>query len=298
MKITRGATALVLLSSLWTLNACAQNAARVDVRNTLWRVESGDRSLYLLGSVHALSPDSYPLNPAIEGAFDKSSVLVLEIAIDSATTGSLQMEMIQRGMMSGDRTLHGILPEKTYRMTADRLKEMGMGIGMLEKFKPWVVAVLIAGAGMQEKGYRAELGIDHYFQEKARKSSRPVLGLETAEFQLGLFDGMSLEEQIAFLEQTLTDTKEAPDEIGKIVDAWKRGDTQGLEKFLVKESFSDNPKLLAALVTDRNRRWIPAIEGFLKDSKTHMVVVGALHLVGPEGVVELLRQKGYTVEQL
>ena len=299
MKITRGAAALVLFGSLWTLQATAQTAPQVDTRNTLWRVQSGEDTLYLLGSVHALSKDSYPLHPAIETAFDRSGVLVLEIAVDSlASTQKVQMEMMARGMMSGGKTLRTVLPDSTYQLTAARLKEMGLGIGMLEQFKPWVVAILIAAGNMQEQGFKAELGIDAYFQQKARASSRPVLGLETIDFQLGLFDGLSEQEQAAFLHQTLQSAKESPDELLKIVAAWKKGDTEALEAFLLTESFTENPKFLAAMVTDRNRRWIPAIEGFLKDPKTHIVVVGALHLVGKEGVVELLREKGYTVEQL
>jgi uncharacterized protein len=300
MNFPSRASALIFLSSLCALAACAQRTttARVEPHNTLWRVESGTQSLYLLGSVHALSKESYPLDSAIERAFDSSDVLVLEIALDGDATEGLQMQMLSRAMMSGDKTLKKILPDSVYAMTAERLKSMGMGIGMFEKLKPWVVAILIAGGSMKDQGYQAELGIDNYFQKKAKELSRPVIGLETVDFQLGLFDGMSEEEQIAFLRQSLEEQTESPDQMAKIVDAWKRGDTGALEKFLVNDSFSENPELLAALVTDRNRRWIAPIEGFLKDSRRHMVVVGALHLVGPEGVVALLRQKGYKVEQL
>lgn len=299
MKIFRGASALMFFCSVLALQSCAQRTTRVEPHNTLWRVESGDDTLYLLGSVHALSKESYPLDPAIETAFDRSDVLVLEIAVDSlASNQKVQMEIMSRGMMSGNKTLRTVLPDSTYSQTAAKLQEMGLGIAILEKFKPWVVAMLIAAGNMQQQGFKAELGIDSYFQQKARAAAKPVIGLESVDFQLGLFDGLSEEEQVAFLQQTLQSDRESPDELLKIVAAWKKGDTKGLESFLLTPSMTDNPSFMSAMVTDRNRRWIPAIEGFLKDPKTHIVVVGALHLVGSEGVVALLREKGYTVEQL
>lgn len=286
-----------LVTSVFAAIACQAQTTTVDTRNLLWRVESAQNTVYLLGSIHVLDEGSYPLDSTIEGAFDDSDALALEINLDSAMAG-LPMQLMATGMYTDGRRLSTELPDTTLTLLDERLQQIGLTSAAVDRFRPWVVAFILMTDGMQEGGLDAAHGVDMYFKNRAAERGIDMYGLETAEDQINAFSGMSDLEQAQFLHSMLTDTSTtSATHINNTVEAWRQGNVQKLEEIL-KVGFAGQPTLYQRLVVDRNRNWVPQIERFLTEGRNYMVVVGALHLVGEHSVIEMLREKGYTVEQM
>jgi uncharacterized protein YbaP (TraB family) len=163
--------------------------------------------------------------------------------------------------------------------------------------KPWMAALSVAGLELANAGYQPSAGLDMHFSRRARDDGKERRALETVEEQLGLFAGLSPEESTAFLRSTLDELETMVPLLDEVAASWRVGDVEPVEALLGSE-FAELPALRAKLVVDRNRAWLMHIEELLAGGRDTLVVVGALHLVGPEGLVALLRGRGYTVTQL
>ena len=163
--------------------------------------------------------------------------------------------------------------------------------------EPWLAALTILNLQMVKAGFTSSAGIEAHFAAQAQQDGKPVLGLETLEEQLGLFDGMSREEQARMLLNTLDDIRDLESGLDTLVDAWVRGDTAMLNKEL-KQGFDGLPGMYQALVVDRNNSWLEKITALDADRGNHLVIVGALHLVGEDSVIALLEARGYSLRRL
>lgn len=265
-------------------------------KSFLWKVDSHQNSLYILGSIHLLNKEAYPLKQSIENAFEQTNKLVLEIDLRSANSDMVQQLMLQKGASTDGTVLHQNVSKETYESVAMRAKELGIDIGLLNSFKPWIVATTMAAVKLQQLGFDSKLGIDRYFADRAIRSNKPTGGLETAEFQLGLFDRFSAKDQELLLRQSMNEMDHLERNVAEIVRAWKSGDIRSLEKHLLA-GMRDYPEIHQKVIEDRNRRWLPQIEGMLSRGENALIVVGAAHLVGTNGVIQLLKSRGYRVEQ-
>ena len=281
---------LCFLSAAWTGQPSAQE------KSFLWKVDSDQNSLYILGSIHLLNKEAYPLKQSIENAFEQTKKLVLEIDLRSTNAEKVQQLMLQKGRSTNGCPLHQNVSKETYESVATRAKELGIDIRLLNSFKPWIVATTMAAMKLQELGFDARLGIDRYFAERAIQSNKPTGGLETAEFQLDLFDQFSAKDQELLLRQSMNEMDHLERNVAEIVRAWKTGDVGSLEKHLLA-GMRDYPEIHGKVIDDRNRRWLPQIEGLLSRGENALIVVGAAHLVGNNGVIQLLKGRGYRVEQ-
>jgi uncharacterized protein YbaP (TraB family) len=275
----------------------AQEKTDAVSRNSLWRVTSRDNSVYLLGSLHLLKEEHYPLSDVIEKAFGESKVLVLEVDLGVASDPKTQLMMLSMGMFTQGKNLEKSLTRKTYSFAREKMRELGMDITMFNAFKPWFFAMTLSTLKLQSLGFDPVYGVDFYFYMKAKSSDKQIFGLETLEYQLNLFDKMSLPNQDLFVYQTLRDLETIEGEMNTIVHAWISGDIMTLEKKLL-ENFTDYPDIYELLVEERNKTWVSKIETFLMKKDIHMIIVGAGHLAGRHGLLELLRKKGYSIEQL
>lgn len=298
-NIERALAALTLCSLclVATSSALAQKGKGTAERHMLWKVESGKSTLYLLGSVHALTPEMYPLAPVIEQAIADADAYAFETSLDSIDQGTVLNLMLTKGSMGGDTTLRTMLPTGLYDSVAARLADGGMNIAMFEKFRPWSVAIILMGLQLQGSELRTEYGIDNYVNRKARETGKPTAQLETAEFQLNLFADMTQAAQEVLLRQALDDVDSSDESLSKIMKAWKSGDVVALESIML-ESFAQEDGFYRKALVERNANWIPQIEAFLKGEKHYLVTVGAMHMVGKDGVVQMLKDKGYQVTQL
>lgn len=280
---------LVLISTTLATGATAKSC--------LWKISSEKGTLYLQGSIHVLKSDSYPLAPAIEQAYTASDALVLEVDMKEMTAPETQQRIMTKALLPDDRTLDKELDADTYKKLGAACAEAGLPIAMFEKFKPWFASVTLTLVKMQKMGFDPNQGLDKYFYDKATADGKKVIGLESVNFQIDLFDSLSEANPNQYVTRTLTDLVVLEQDIAGLHKAWESGDIDAVGK-LVAKGFEGYPEFHKTFVLDRNERWLKTLNGLLKKSKTHMVVVGAGHLPGKGGLLELLEKKGYTVEQL
>jgi uncharacterized protein len=269
----------------------------VGKRSCLWKVSSKQNTVYLLGAIHLMREDGYPLNKSIESAYHDAQTLVLEINLDDASSSEAQALMISKGLYPAGQTLHESLSPKTYELVKKKTEELGLDIQQVNRLKPWLVTITLAAMQLEQLGYDSKLGIDKHFFDKAKADKKEILGLESIEYQVSLLEGMSSGNQEAALLETIQELDLFKKEFEDIIKAWSNGETQKLDELLL-ESFKDYPELLNQLIIQRNKNWVPMIDEFLNHKGNVLVVVGAAHLIGNKGVIEMLREKGYVIEQL
>ena len=289
-----GAAALALAAAL-PAQAAAQAAPAAAPQHILYRVQGEQGTVYLLGSVHLLTPDVYPLGPKLETAFDEAERVFFEVNLDSLAARAA--ELAARAQYAPGKTLQSELAPETYALLEQKLGGYGLSAAMVNGYEPWMVALTLVTIEYQRAGLKPELGIDVHFKTRAAQAGKPLGALESVDFQLGLFDSFSTREQEQFLQQTLEQLERTGPMMAELVTAWKAGDERRLDA-LMNESMREYPALYARMLTDRNAAWVPQIERMMREPGDELVVVGAGHLVGSSGVVEMLRRKGYRVEQL
>ena len=274
---------------------CAAAAAQRPAKSFLWKIESGSRVLYLAGSVHALTADVYPLNPAFEGAFAAADMLVEEIDLSQGDLLTLGPMLLAKGMYQDGRTFDSAVSKETLALVLKRL-DSPMAQQLIRGMKPWMVMLMLTAMQVQQAGLDVNLGLDKYFFDKAQAARKTVVGLETAESQIDRFDRMpeALQEQL--LRGTLEDLDAQSTELATIVAAWQRGDALSLERTLLG-GFKEYPVAYQSLIVERNNNWMPQLEMCLARPTPCLVVVGAAHLIGSDGLLALLQKRGYRVEQ-
>ena len=289
-------TVRVALHLLAALLVAATAVAQAPARNFLWKVQSGPGVMYLAGSVHALSADVYPLDPAFGRAFDASGTLVEEIDLGNATTLAAMPALMAKGMYRDGRTFDSVVSPETAAMVNERLQAVPGLSQLLRPMKPWVITLMLTALQVQKAGLNPALGLDMHFFEKAKAANKPVIGLETMDAQLDFFDRMPDSAQEQMLRSTLNELKSNDSELTQVIGAWKRGDAAAVEKSLLG-GFRNLPEAYDALIVQRNRNWLPQLDACLARPTPCFVVVGAAHLVGPDGLLALLGKKGYKLEQ-
>lgn len=266
----------------------------------LWRVSDADTSLYLLGSFHLLAKSDYPLSADIDRAFDDAESLVFEVAPedleDPGITGLMLGLAKSDPASSIDRTLS---PDLKARLDV-RLRDLGLPAEQMHAFEPWFVDTTLVTLLGQRIGYAPDDGLDRHLMARARAAGKAATGLETVREQLTTLDAMPIAEQVASLQEFVDEGDVATRKLGELHTAWRSGDIPTLERMTREEMADLTPVTYQRLNVDRNRAWIPRFEGMLAQGKGHdvLVVVGALHLLGDDGVVSLLRAKGYRVERI
>ena len=297
-RFTRFAPLLIAgLVAASQLAAQKPAAAPAPIRKALfWKVTSGENSAYLLGSVHLGSKEMYPLPKELEDAFETSSALIVEVDINHVDQAKMQGFVMANGMYAGDDTLWDHISKENRKLLEAFCDKFGIPAAAMAKMKPWMATMMVATLPMMRNGMEAGLGIDKYFLDKADKSKKRIVELESAEWQLKLLSGITDQMLDQYLESTIGQDSLA--EARKLQDAWMSGDAARVDK-LVRESMAKGPESLnKALLTDRNPHMADIAEQFLKGKEQGFLVVGAAHMVGKDGVVELLRQRGYKVEQV
>ena len=272
-------------------------AQAVEAKAFAWKASGKGGTIYLMGSIHVMSASFYPLNPALEAAFKDSDLLVEEVDMAEMLDPMAQMAMLTRGMLPSGQSLDTMLTPATLALVKKVTGDLGADGGPLMRFKPWMLAIALQGMELAKAGFDPALGLDQHFYELAKAGGRAVQGLETVEFQISRFDGMTLEQQDRMLAETLKELATETATVGKLGDAWKAGDVATLERIALADLKSD-PVMYQRLLVERNRNWMPKIEALFARRGRALVVVGAAHLIGLDGVIAMLKAKGYTVEQL
>ena len=290
--------AIVFSFSLGAAAAAARESPATEQapRGCLWEVSSGKGTLFLLGTVHLLKPGSHTVSPAAEAAFEQAQTILLELDLDEAESPASRQLFARKAMLQGE-TLEDKVSSETLALAVEKTGEMGLPFDRLRSLKPWSLSLSLALFKLQALGFDPRHGVDRYYFDRGKQAGKEMGALETMEYQLDRFDGLPDRVQEDLLLQTLQELDRMEEEIEKLVQAWSGGESEVLAE-LMQESFKGFPELYQRLITERNQNWLLKIEPLLDRPGTTLMVVGALHLVGSESVVELLGKRGYTVKQL
>jgi hypothetical protein len=292
--VTRRTAALLFA---WLAGAMAAPADARE-RSILWTVEGRHNTVYLLGSIHVLRADDAELPEAAAEAYVDAEQLVMEIDMDDASVAdpAAVLEEMQRiAMLPEGQSLRTVMGAD-YAAVEAGTAQAGLDAALLDRFAPWFVATTLLQLELAKRGFAAEFGIEQRLAARAVADRKPIQGLETPAQQFGVLAGLPLPLQKRFLLMTLEESADLDHELDDLLRAWQRGDADALARLLSAE-FEDFPELYRPLTEDRNRAWIAKLTDLLDDEDDYLVVVGALHLVGRNSVVELLEQRGYDVEQ-
>jgi uncharacterized protein YbaP (TraB family) len=264
---------------------------------TMWEVTGAKNSVYLLGSIHLLRTEDYPLPTALDTAYADADVLIMEVDMDDLDPIATQTAFTTYGILHDDRTLRDLMGFELYEQAVTAADAIDMPLEMLSKTEPWYAAMTIEIMMLDRIGFNPTLGIEMYMMSKAQEDGKRIDGFETVEEQIQFLDGMSIQAQRDMLISTLTESAKLAEMMDELIDAWRHGDVAHLESSMLEE-MSKHEELNKALVTDRNDHWVDRIETLLDDDEDYLIVVGALHLIGRDGVPEQLERSGYDVRQL
>ncbi|MDB5441553.1 MAG: hypothetical protein JWM33_3980 [Caulobacteraceae bacterium] len=261
----------------------------------VWIVRDADSTLVLFGSVHLLPPGLNWRPPALDQALAKADDLWFEIPMDGAAQSQVNEAIMAKGLLPAGQTLSAILSKTTAQRLAKAAAKLNLPMEQLDKMKPWLVDATISVAALRLEDAGAESGVEEAISTSAPASARRQ-AFETGPGQIDIFDAMPLKDQIASLEDTLNELSSDPAAYDNLVSAWMKGDIKTLEKLGPDEVKKASPGVYKALITDRNAAWIKQIQQRMAGSGETVVVVGAGHLVGKDGLPAKLRALGYKVE--
>ena len=263
----------------------------------IWVARSPTASVTLFGSVHLLAESAHWKTTALEAAIHNADAVWFEIPIDPATQASAGAVAMRRGLLPAGQTLEALLPAATITRLHRIETEEGVSPVVINRLQPWLAETLISVTYYQKRGADASDGVEmQVAQDLPAATERHAF--ETVEQQIGFFADASITDQIQSLGETLREIEEEPDSFDKIVAAWLAGDERGLVKEAIDPMKKDAPGAYKTLVVERNCRFADEISHLLEGRQRILVVVGAGHLVGPDGVPALLRARGVKVERM
>ena len=301
VKRKRLKTAGFILSLIFMLLVSAgvnaqQNQPAAALKHCLWEVASPFNKVFLLGSLHVLKSDAYPLAKEINKAYSASPKVVFETDIGGMMDPSVQAKMLSMGLYPEGESLLQNISADIRGDLQKKMAELGLPLEQFARFKPWLLAVTLTTLELQRLGFSPAYGIDVHYYGRARSDKKMIDYFESIDYQLDLLGNMDPDDQTAFLGQTLKDLEIAGEMADDMMTYWQKGQADKLYALLYK-SFEGYSEIEDRLLLQRNKDWLDKIETLLEEPENVFIVVGAGHLVGPEGVVALLKQKGYKVKQ-
>jgi uncharacterized protein YbaP (TraB family) len=287
---------VALLGLIVFLAGCSNLGSFSKSKSALWRIRGEHNVVYLLGSVHVLPKNVYPLHPALERAFADSQQVAFEVDIGRATNGQVRQAFSEIGTYPRGDDLSRHVSPLTLQIVKLACAQLGISYEKAKRFKPSLLAELLTLRYTELAGFREDLGVDIYFYHRAKALNKPIFGLETVSDQANVLlqNEKKGEQQLLFTIGSLPDYKIA---LTEMVEAWRNGQVDVLDRFLNQDE-SNDPEMFYRMFAKRNARWLPQIERLTRENFNCLVIVGAGHLVGNHGLIETLRQRGYRIEQL
>ena len=265
-------------------------------KGLIWRAEINGNTFFLLGSIHVLNRQSYPLAQVIENAYRKCDTLVFETDLSGMQDPAILSLTMEIGLLPQGKTLEGLLSQGTYQAFKARVEALGLPVTQFNNFRPWFAAVALIGLEFQRLGFDPAYGIDSHFHTRAKQDNKELVYLEPIEKQLRLLGDMDSEDQESFMKQALKDLEVVEKMTSEMIDSWEAGDPERLNS-IVQLSFKDYPHIYDRLVVQRNRDWKKRIVELKGRNKNIMIIVGAAHLIGKGNLVEMLVGEGFPFEQ-
>jgi uncharacterized protein len=261
----------------------------------LWEVSGRDNTVYLFGSVHLLPEGGFTIGGALAEALDDAERVCLELDPDAETDMEKTSLTLARAIDPEGRSLFDLLGDDADRVR-DSAAAADIDLAPFAAFEPWFAGLTVSLMALQMHGFDVEHGVEQIIQAEAKKEGKGGCGLETLDGQLGMLDSLPAELQKEMLLQSLEEAGDVEAVIEPLLEAWRDGDESGLEDRL-DDDFEDYPDLAEALLFERNRNWADQVSEMLEGEDDVLLVVGAMHLVGPRGLPALLEDRGFRVER-
>ena len=295
MLKSRIVTGFLLVIFTFITGSCGGTAVKPYPKGRLffWEVQGASNTVYLMGSIHIADNSIYPLDPVIETALEKSDFVAVELDV-AKSQAKINALVIKEGMYPFTDSLENHIPADLYKQLGEYVKKFGLSINGLRLMKPWFVAFTLTGLNLMEMGYSGESGLESYIVGKSRET-KTILELESAEFQIKIFSGMSMENQIAFLRSQMLPADVLKKEFETLYGSWKAGNLEEFEQIALGGKDEWEGKFNDTLLFNRNITMTEKIKEYLNGGGTYFVLIGAAHFVGEKGIVSLLEKAGYTV---
>lgn len=270
--------------------------ATTDADPALWVVKDADTTIYLFGTVHVLKPGLGWFDEAVKSAFDKSDELMLEMVMPE-DQAAMAKEMMPLAIDQSGKTLSSRLDPDQLKAYQAALASLGVAPAQFDMFEPWFPAMTLSVLPLTKLGYDPEQGVEKLLTSSAKKTGKPVSGLETLGQQLGYFDTLPENQQIGFLNSVVRDLDKLGPQLDKMVAQWAKGDPDALA-VTMNESLAETPELAKVLLWDRNARWADQLKARMDQPGTVFVAVGAGHLAGKKSVQDYLKARGLTAKRV
>lgn len=299
MVLLDTASRLVRNAIVATLGILALAAAPASAQPAFWVVRDADSTIYLLGTIHLLKPETVWRGPKLDAAINQADELWLELpTTDPEAMQGEMLQLVSKYGLAPQAPLSKDLTPEEMKTLDDAAKLAGLSAAQLNFFRPWFAALTISTAAMTHAGYDPASGVDSKIETLFRAREIKPKGLETAEEQISIFAGMSREQELEYLRQTMDEYERAPVELDKMVTSWAAGDVPALEELFVTEMKEEGPDLYQTLLVNRNANWTNQIQEMLKGKGVTFIAVGAGHLIGPDSVLAMLKARGIESERV
>ena len=275
---------------------CLVTVSQIAAQSSVWKVTKDSSTIYLGGSIHLLRKTDYPLPKEFDTAYSRSSKILFETDISGLQDPEFAQKLLMKCMYTDTTTLQSVLTKKNYDRLAAKCAELMIPIENLQKFNPAFVSLLLITQKLQKLGVNAE-GVDQFYFDKAIQDKKPVEYFETIDEQIDMIAFMGKGNENEYTSYSLDDFDKLEKEFEDMVLSWKTGSSTFMKRNC-DEMEKLFPDIYKQLLADRNNNWMPVIEKLFLDTDIEFVVVGALHFYGNDGVIKMLKEKGYTVEQL
>jgi len=267
-----------------------------DTGSSVWKVSKDGNALFLGGSIHILRAKDFPLPKEYDYAFSKSEIQVLEADIEQMNDPKVMQYLLSQMLLPEGVSIHSLLEPEVYDHLTEACAKYKIPIYNVAQIKPSMVVNMLSMMQIEELGFQ-EKGIDDYFQEKAKKEKKPVIFLESLQTQIDMLTSLGEGYENEYVSYSLMDMEHTAEALEIMIFEWRFGQSAANEEILI-EMRDEWPKMYKALITSRHDAWIPQIKNFIASGKVHFVVVGLLHMHGPDGLRRQLEKSGYTVEQV
>mgnify|MGYP002619892818 CR=1 FL=1 len=274
----------------------AQDYAAIEASPALWTLEADGATVHLFGTFHLLPEALEWRSDAVNAAFEASDTVWFEADVLSPEAQTRMQTLFPRlGLNPQGVTLSSLLGAETYAAFEEQAAAIGVPAANFEPFRPWLAGITLGAMQLQSFGFNQLTGVEAVLGAEAAEAGKRIDYFETAEGQLRILADLSMETQVEWLRVSLADMDDLRGDIDRMVTAWATGDMDLLDSQVNGSIRDASGELYEALMASRNRNWVPQIEALIAGGGTHFIAVGAGHLPGDDGVVELLQARGYTL---
>ena len=266
-------------------------------QTSVWQASNGENTVYLAGTVHMLRAADYPLPAAFDQAYAQADALYFEINIDDMNAVGAQMTLMEQLMYTDGRNIESVLSPEAYDALTTFTADLGVPMMILQNMKPGMLVSTLEILSMQQLGFTPQ-GVDMYFHQRAKADGKAIAGFETVEQQIDFLAGMGVGEESEFIMMSLEELEKISTDIEILVGPWRSGNSQQMNELFVESMKNSAPEAYDLLMASRNLDWMPEIEAMFEDADTELVLVGVAHLIGEDGLIQMLENRGYRLNQL